>query len=60
MARVLTDEDTLSSQSKSLKKESTILDKLVYVELGLGIILTLGGLGYYFLANSVGWLIFIS
>ncbi|MGM0380548.1 MAG: nuclease-related domain-containing protein [bacterium] len=58
MARVLTDEDTLSSQSKSLKKESTILDKLVYVELGLGIILTLGGLGYYFLANSVGWLIF--
>ncbi len=58
MAKVLTSEDTLSSQSKSLKKESTILDKLVYVEVAVGALLTLGGLIYYFQAESVGWLIF--
>lgn len=58
MAQVLTDEDTLSSQSESLKKESTILDKLAYIELAVGIILSLGGLVYYFQTGSTGWLIF--
>ncbi len=58
MGQVLTSENTLSTQSESLRKESSILSQLLYVELGVGGILVAWGLIYYFWQNGVGWLIF--
>ncbi len=57
MAIVLTEEDTLSAESDSLRKESSILSKLLYVELSVGVLLVLGGLVYWLLYEDPIWLI---
>lgn len=55
MAKELTQEDTLSSQADSIKKENTILKKLVYAELAAGAGLLGFGLYYYFSTDSLAW-----
>ena len=57
MARVLSDETSLSRQRKQLTKESTVLQKLVRVELSLAILLVVAGLVVWFLHGSATWLI---
>ncbi len=58
MAIVLTEEDTLSAESESLRKESSILTMIQYGELAAGVLLVLWGLAYWFLYEGFGWLIF--
>lgn len=58
MGIVLTEEDTLSAESESLRKESSILASLVYVELAVGVALVGWGGIYYILSDGFGWLIF--
>lgn len=47
MAIVLTHETGLTEQSRSLKRETRILDKLAYIELGIGaLVAAVGGIWY--------------
>ena len=57
MARVLSDETSLSRQRKQLAKESGILRHLVKVEAGLAGILLLAGAAYWWLRGSSGLLV---
>jgi hypothetical protein len=57
MARVLSDETTLSRQRKQLTKESTVLQKLVRVELGLAALLLVVGMVFWFQRDSATLLI---
>lgn len=57
MARVLSDETTLSRQRKQLTKESTVLHKLVRVEIGLAALFVVAGLVVWFMNGSATWLI---
>jgi len=58
MAKQLTREHTLSSQTDSIKKENIILEKLVYIELAAGVGMVGFGLYQYYLTESPGWIIF--
>lgn len=57
MARVLSDETSLSRQRKKLTKESTVLQKLVRVEIGLTALLLVAGLVVWFQRDSAALLI---
>jgi len=57
MGTELSVEDTLSSKSKSLETEASILDQLVYVELGLGLCVSFYGLYEYLVSDRSGWFI---
>jgi hypothetical protein len=56
MARVLSDETTLSRQQKQLARESRILRRLVVGEAGLAALLALGGLVFFLLRGQSGLL----
>ncbi len=58
MAEVLTSDNTLTEWEDSLDKESSILGNLIYVELGVGSLVTAGGGIYYLQSGQIGWLIF--
>lgn len=58
MATILKEETTLKGQQESLETENVVLGYLVYIEVPLGILLTLYGLYGYFAQDSLTFLVF--
>ena len=57
MARILTDETSLHRKRDFLKKETSVLEKLVWVEFGLAILLILSGVVLLLMGKGAGMLI---
>lgn len=57
MGTELSTEDTLTSQTEAMETESTVLGKLVYVELAVGVLITFYGIYAYLTSGSMAWVI---
>jgi hypothetical protein len=57
MGTELSTEDTLSSQTEAMETETTVLGKLVYVELAAGVLITFYGIYGYLTSGSMAWVI---
>ncbi len=57
MALILTEEDSLSAESQSLRRESSILTRVIQLELIIGGLVLIGGLIFYLYRGHPGWLI---
>jgi hypothetical protein len=57
MARILSDETTLTRKRQSLARESEILRRISYAEAAVAVLLVAAGVGVYLVKGTAGWLI---